>query len=137
GIDLMVGGLTLGAATMLGAALGAGFSAARRYGQELKAAWQGNQWLCVDDNTISLIYLRQRDVLHTLTRRGHASQRKLELSEGPGDPLPTGWLRTVRTLRQNPPWQLSAPEEPEYQQVKSQVVDWLLNPATHASSGKP
>ena len=59
GLDLMVGGISLGAATILGAALGAGLATVRKYQHELSAALRGHKWLCVDDNTIAMLYFRQ------------------------------------------------------------------------------
>ncbi len=127
GIDLMVGGLSLGAATLLGAALGAGWATLRRYEQELMAAWRGHKWLCVDDNTISLLYLRQRELLRTLTRRGHAAQDKMELTYNPQHALPKQWAKTLKELRQHPEWQYPLAAEQDYQQLKTQVISWLLN----------
>lgn len=127
GIDLMVGGLSLGAATLLGAALGAGWATLRRYEQELTAAWRGHKWLCVDDNTISLLYLRQREVLRTLTRRGHAAQSKVELSNKLDHSLPKRWVKTLKVLRQHPEWQYPASAGDDYQHLQAQVIDWLLS----------
>ncbi len=128
GIDLMVGGLSLGAATMLGAALGAGWATARRYQQELKAALLGNKWLCVDDNTVSLLYLRQHKLLRTLTQRGHAAQNKLQLSSGVEHSLSRSWYQVVKVLRQHPEWQYtSSTIDAEYEKLQAQVVDWLLS----------
>jgi len=127
GIDLMVGGLSLGAATMLGAALGAGWATARRYQQELKAALRGHKWLCVDDNTVSLLYLRQAKLLHTLTRRGHAAQNKLQLSGGVEQSLSRSWYKVLKVLRQHPEWQYIPSTDAEYEKVQTQVIDWLLS----------
>ncbi len=127
GIDLMVGGLSLGAAAMLGAALGAGWATARRYQQELKAAWRGHKWLCVDDDTVSLLYLRQRKLLHTLTRRGHAAQNKLQLFNDEEHSLPKRWYKVLKVLRQNPEWQYNSSTDVEYQKSQAQVIDWLLS----------
>ena len=127
GIDLMVGGLSLGAATMLGAALGAGWATARRYKQELVAAWRGHKWLCVDDNTVSLLYLRQRKLLHTLTRRGHAAQNKLQLFNETKHSLPRRWYKVLKVLRQKPEWQHTLSTDAEYQELQTQVIDWLLS----------
>lgn len=126
GVDLMVGGLSLGTGTMLGAALGAGWATARRYGQELKAVWRGHKWLCVDDNTISLLYLRQRELLQSLTQRGHAAQNKLQLADGKERALPKQWSKAIKVLRQHPAWQRGAANDAEYQQLQTQVIDWLL-----------
>ncbi|MGB5458032.1 MAG: GTPase/DUF3482 domain-containing protein [Gammaproteobacteria bacterium] len=127
GIDLMVGGLSLGAATMLGAALGAGWAAARRYQQELKAAWRGHIWLSVDDNTISLLYLRQRKLFYDLTRRGHAAQNSIQLSNNIAHQLPKRWYKVVQQLRQHPEWQHTTTINAEYQKLQRQVVGWLLS----------
>ena len=127
GIDLMVGGLSLGAATMLGAALGAGWATVRRYQQELKAAWRGHKWLCVDENTLSLLYLRQRNLLHTLTQRGHAAQNKLQLTNDLEQALPKRWDKVIQVMRQNPEWQHSSSTDAVYQKLQSQVIDWLLS----------
>jgi hypothetical protein len=125
GIDLMVGGLSLGAATALGAAIGAGWAALRRYKNELKAALQGHRWLCADDNTLSLLYLRQEKLLRTLTHRGHAAQGKIQLSDSAEHALPKHWERVIKTLRQNPEWQYHPSTGTEYQQLQAEVTSWL------------
>ena len=127
GIDLMVGGMSLGAATMLGAALGAGWATLRRYQQELVAAWHGHKWLCVDDDTVSLLYLRQRKLLHTLTQRGHAAQNNIQLSDNGEHALPKQWHKVVMVLRQNPEWQHNSSSSVEYQQLQTEVIDLLIS----------
>jgi len=125
GIDLMVGGLSLGAATALGAALGAGWATLRRYQNELKAALEGHRWLCADDNTVSLLYLRQQQLLRTLTHRGHAAQGKIQLADNAGHALPKNWDKLVKTLRQNPEWQHHSSTSTEYRQLQAEVTGWL------------
>ncbi|MBE9559410.1 MAG: GTPase/DUF3482 domain-containing protein [Proteobacteria bacterium] len=127
GIDLMVGGMSLGAAAMLGAALGAGWATLRRYQHELVAAWQGHKWLCADDDTVSLLYLRQRKLLHTLTQRGHAAQNNIQLSDNVEHALPRRWHKAVKVLRQNPKWQHKPSSSPEYQKLQTDVIDWLTS----------
>ena len=127
GIDLMVGGMSLGAASMLGAALGAGWATARRYQQELTAALRGHKWLCVDDNTVSLLYLRQHDLLRILMQRGHAAQNKIQFSNSAEHSLPEQWYETIKILRQNPEWQYTSSAGDEYQKLELQVIDWLLS----------
>jgi len=126
GIDLIVGGMSLGAAAILGAALGAGWATVRRYQQELKAAWHGHKWLCVDDNTVSLLYLRQRKLLHTLTQRGHAAQSKLQLINDIKHSLPKDWHKVIKVLRHNPGWQHASSTDAGYQKLQTQIIDWLL-----------
>ncbi len=127
GIDLMVGGMSLGAATMLGAALGTGWAAARRYQQELKAALRGHRWLCVDDDTVSLLFLRNRKLLHSLTQRGHAAQDKLQVMNDIQKTLPGRWYKVVNTLRQHPEWQQPLSSDEEYMQLQDEVTGWLVS----------
>jgi len=127
GVDLMVGGLSLGTGAVLGAALGAGWSTLRRYRQEIKAALRGNKWLCVDDNTISLLYLRQRELLHALTQRGHAAQTTLQVSSDKQYSLPEPWSKMIKVLRQHPAWQHAPAADEEYQNLQTEVVGWLLD----------
>ncbi len=127
GIDLMVGGMSLGAAAALGGALGASWATLQRYQQEIKAAIQGNKWLCVDDNTVSLLYLRQYELLRTLMHRGHAAQNKLLFGKHSGHSLPKQWPKVISVLRQNPEWQNVLTKDEQYQRLQSQVINWLLN----------
>lgn len=127
GVDLMVGGLSLGAASIIGAALGAGWATARSYQQELFAAWRGHKWLCVDDDTVSVLFLRQQKLLHTLTQRGHAAQNKLQILNEVKHALPKRWLKVIKIFRQNPNWQKNASTSSEYESAKRLVMEWLLN----------
>jgi len=127
GIDLMVGGMSLGAATMLGAALGAGWATLRRYQQELVAAWQGHKWLCADDDTVSLLYLRQRKLLLSLTQRGHAAQNNIKLSDNVEHTLPRRWHKVIKILRQNPEWRHNSSSSVEHQQLQAEVIAWLTS----------
>lgn len=127
GLDMMVGGMSLGAATMLGAVLGAGLATVRKYQQELNAALRGHKWLCVDDNTLSLLYLRQRKLLHALTQRGHAAQNKLQVFNDTEHSLPKSWYKVIRILRQNPEWQHATSTDAEYLKLQAKVIDWLIS----------
>jgi hypothetical protein len=129
GIDLMVGGMSLGAAALLGAVLGAGWGTMRRFRDELTAVLRGHRWLCVDEDTVSLLYLRQRWLLRTLTTRGHAARDRLQLSNDQRDDrqlsLPHDWRKVIKELRQNPQWQQAPASDPEYLKLQAQVTGWL------------
>lgn len=79
GIDLMVGGITLGAAALLGALAGGGAQTARHYGNRLLGKLKGERELTVDDAVLRLLALRQRQLLTALAARGHAAQGQLRL----------------------------------------------------------
>jgi hypothetical protein len=129
GIDLMVGGISLGAAAALGAVLGAGWSTLRRFSDELTAVLRGHKWLCVDEDTLSLLYLRQCRLLRTLTTRGHAARDKLQFSNDQQDEgrpsLPDDWHKFIKELRQNPQWLLDSHYDATYLKLQAQVVNWL------------
>jgi small GTP-binding protein len=127
GLDLMVGGMSLGAATALGGLIGAGWATLQRYQQELQAAFRGNKWLCVDDNTVALLYLRQQQLLRTLTHRGHAAQNKLLFNKNEVHSLPKQWSKVIKVLRQHPEWQYSPTTDESYLQLQDQVIGWLLS----------
>lgn len=129
GIDLMVGGLSLGAASALGAIAGAGWSTFRRYGKEIKAAVQGTQWLCADENTLQILYMRQQQLLEKLMHRGHAAIQAVEVETADTGKLPDNWSEIITILRQNPAWQessVSRNNNKQYQEIEAKLVGTLL-----------
>lgn len=130
GIDLMTGGLSLGVASVLGAIAGTGWSTFKRYGKEIQARFQGTRWLCADDSTLQLLYLRQHQLLNKLMNRGHAACHTDQLSEqSERGELPKGWHELVNILRQNPAWG-NTPKlhhhDDQYRLVEKKLVDTLL-----------
>ncbi len=99
GIDLILGGLSLGAATALGAIVGAGYSTGRRFGRQLKSTFLGEHDICADEATVALLYLRSLFLLRQLTRRGHASIESLVVDENPSTELPADWANILKGLR--------------------------------------
>jgi hypothetical protein len=73
GVDLLVGGLTLGAAALVGAIAGGALQTARGYGNRLMGKLKGQRELTVDDSVLRLLALRQRQLLLALNQRGHAA----------------------------------------------------------------
>ncbi|SFI04331.1 small GTP-binding protein domain-containing protein [Pseudomonas guineae] len=73
GVDLLVGGITLGAAAALGALIGGSAQTLRSYGERLKGKLKGQRELSVDDAVLRLLALRQQRLLHALEARGHAA----------------------------------------------------------------
>jgi len=80
GIDLMTGGLTLGAAAALGALAGGLWQTFGHYGERIAAKLRGHRELTVDDAILRLLALRQRQLLHALEGRGHAALAPIELA---------------------------------------------------------
>lgn len=79
-VDVATGGMSLGAGTLIGAALGAGVGVARGFGGRLIDRVRGQARLMVDEATLRLLAWRQLELLAGLRQRGHASQRPLRAS---------------------------------------------------------
>ncbi|TVO58361.1 GTPase/DUF3482 domain-containing protein [Denitromonas ohlonensis] len=80
GIDLLAGGLTLGAAAALGAIIGGTWQSLSDYGDRLLGKLTGSRELTVDDAILRLLALRQQHLLRALAGRGHAALAPVELS---------------------------------------------------------
>src|SRR5690606_29822160 len=68
-VDLFTGGLSLGAAAVVGATAGGLGAGAERVGKRLWARLQGYQEVSVDDSVLRLWALRQLSVVDELERR--------------------------------------------------------------------
>lgn len=73
-VDAAVGGMSLGAATALGAGLGAAWSGVQTFGRPWLARMRGYQTHGVDASTLALLTARQVSLLRALLRRGHAAE---------------------------------------------------------------
>lgn len=105
GIDLMVGGITLGAAAVLGALAGGGAQTARHYGRRLLGKWRGERELTVDDSVLRLLALRQLHLLDALARRGHAASEAIRLlDQGQMDWRSDRLPAPLRRARAHPAW---------------------------------
>lgn len=137
GIDLMVGGLSLGAASALGALAGAGWSTFKRYGDEIKASVRGTQWLCVDENTLQVLYLRQKQLLEKLMHRGHAAYDTMQVDTPEKIKLPEDWSNLISTLRQNPAWHeasTSRNNNKQYLEIESKLIAGILHNETEPAA---
>lgn len=102
-IDVGTGGLSLGAGTITGAALGAGAGLVRSAGSRLVARVRGRERLQVDDAVLRLVMARSLELLHALIRRGHGSPDRIR--SGLGQALDRRRLpRSVRRARHHPRW---------------------------------
>ncbi len=124
GIDLMVGGLTLGAATLLGALAGGGVQTARNYGERLLGKLKGNRELSVDDNVLRVLAVRQRQLLEALSARGHAATAAIEVGVG----KEAGWAKLPAVLRQaraHPRWSSLNPQARLQQAERQEALQRL------------
>jgi hypothetical protein len=87
GVDLVLGGMTLGAAAALGAALGGVAGAFGLSGGRLVRKVRGGDELRASDRTLRLLGMRQMELVGALLRRGHAAVRPVRMASGllPGE----------------------------------------------------
>ncbi|KAF1069186.1 MAG: GTPase Der [Pseudomonas citronellolis] len=105
GVDLLVGGLTLGAATALGALAGGAWQTVGHYGQRLLGKLKGQRELSVDDSVLRLLALRQRLLLGALQARGHAALEAIRVDSPEDRQWRQGKLPdALRKARAHPEW---------------------------------
>ena len=123
GIDVFTGGLSLGAAAALGALAGVTWSTGRRFRNELANLVTGRRFICADDNTLKILFLRQRLLYESLQHRGHAAQRQLDLASGVAGALPEHWDQWLKQARQHPEWSaLNAGEDKEPARAREKLL---------------
>ena len=85
-LDVFTGGLSLGAATLLGAAIGGVWQGTGQWGKRLMSLIAGHTELTVQDAVLHLLGLRQLALIRALEMRGHAALRPIEADLMPGEP---------------------------------------------------
>lgn len=128
GIDLMTGGLSLGVATVLGAAVGGLTQTYRNYGERLKGKWRGERELTVDDSTLRLLAIRQQRLLSALELRGHAAQERIQMNT----PLEQQWrsgdlAAPLKTARAYPVWSSLNASKTVQNHERRQAVEQLAS----------
>lgn len=109
GVDLMLGGTSLGAGAAIGALLGGGAQTLRRYGrrigQSLLGAMTGSRYLRIDDIVLQVLVTRQLLLVQALGGRGHAAIEQIRLGD---TALMALWeeslSRYLSEIREHPAW---------------------------------
>lgn len=106
GIDLMVGGLSLGAGTAIGALAGGGYQTLRHYGDRLLGMLGGERQMRVQDEVLALLAWRQLQLLRGLEGRGHAATaaHRLDAPESAESPWSGALPASLRRARARPEW---------------------------------
>ncbi|MFY1665601.1 GTPase/DUF3482 domain-containing protein [Pseudomonas sp. Pseu.R1] len=130
GVDLLVGGITLGAAALVGAIAGGALQTARSYGGRLLGKLKGQRELTVDDAVLRLLALRQRQLLLALEARGHAAMDSIKLETPQDKSWREGKLPdALHKARAHPQWsslnphsKLNHAERQEQAEALAQIV---------------
>lgn len=120
GVDLLVGGITLGAAAALGAIAGGAWQTFGHYGERLLGKIKGQRELTVDDAILRLLALRQRQLLQALDARGHAAFEAVRIDTPEEKQWREGKLPAVLgKARAHPEWSSLNPDA-ELEQAERQ-----------------
>ncbi len=110
-VDLVLGGLTLGAATLAGALAGGLWQLGNVYGERILAQLRGYRTLTVDDSILRLLALRQSWLLHALQQRGHAALQAIQLDSPEAQTWREGSLPDgLKKARSHEEWSAMNPE---------------------------
>ncbi|TDV60583.1 GTPase/DUF3482 domain-containing protein [Pseudomonas sp. LP_7_YM] len=126
GVDLLVGGITLGAAALVGAIAGGALQTARSYGARLLGKLKGQRELTVDDAVLRLLALRQRQLLAALEARGHAAMDSIRLNTPQDKSWREGKLpEALHKARAYPQWSSLNPHSKLNQSERHEQVEAL------------
>ncbi|MDY7567009.1 DUF3482 domain-containing protein [Pseudomonas sp. RTC3] len=133
GVDLLVGGITLGAAALVGAIAGGALQTARSYGSRLLGKLKGQRELTVDDAVLRLLALRQRQLLQALDVRGHAAMDRITLSAPQDKAWREGKLPdSLQKARAHPQWSSLNPHPRLTQAERQEQIEALAKLLTDA-----
>jgi hypothetical protein len=126
GVDLLLGGITLGAAALAGAIAGGALQTARSYGGRLIGKLKGKRELTVDDAVLRLLALRQRHLLQALAARGHAAMTSITLSAPQDKTWREGKLPdALKKARAHPQWSSLNPGSKLSQAQRQEQIERL------------
>lgn len=132
GVDLLVGGITLGAAALVGAIAGGALQTARSYGGRLLGKLRGQRELTVDDAVLRLLALRQRQLLLALEARGHAAMDSIKLDTPQDKSWREGKLPdALHKARAHPQWSSLNPHSKLNQAERQEQVEALAGVVMH------
>ena len=129
-LDVMFGGLSLGAWTALGASIGAGLGVARTHARRMIDRARGYSELRCDENTLTLLLVRQFALVDALLRRGHGAVSPIDAAGSDCSAKPQ-WadsaLELLGEARITPGWSsLVEPPSPALMSAKrAQLVQHL------------
>ena len=108
-LDAFTAGISLGTATLLGAAAGGLWQGADKFGKRLAGRLKGYRELTLDDPVLRLLAMRELALLHALEQRGHAAQGPIDLNPFLNRNTHTGWEKgplpeALQAARSQPSW---------------------------------
>jgi GTPase Era involved in 16S rRNA processing len=104
-IDLALGGMSLGAASALGALIGGTFGSSATQTKRLYRRMRGANDLRTGDLTLKLMMSRSIDLARAILRRGHADEKKVRPEEVTLDKAVLDQaIKALKSARSHPSW---------------------------------
>lgn len=104
GIDLLTGGMSLGAGTLFGAMVGGLYQGSKKFSKKLQATLTGKVLMQADRQVVEMLLKRQLLLIRALLHRGHAAIEPLQLEFENRLAIDTELRRKLRSLSQQPGW---------------------------------
>ncbi|WP_392561965.1 GTPase/DUF3482 domain-containing protein [Orbus sturtevantii] len=105
GVDLAVGGITLGSAALIGATIGGLAQTAKHYGNRIRNKLSGHTKMTIDDAIICFLSLRLLQLKESLNLRGHANNMPIILAKLDEGTWKKGKLpKSLQVTRVHPSW---------------------------------
>lgn len=120
-VDVLLGGLSLGSAALIGAIAGGSWQGLNKWGKRIFNRITGSVEITVDDAVLTLLTLRQLSLVHALEQRGHAAidpikelnntqatQQPVDEKQQAINTLPNEIKKAIQLARTNPDWSAMA-----------------------------
>jgi len=104
GVDLLTGGLSLGAGTVLGAMVGGLYQGSKKFSKKLQAKLTGKVLMQAEKQVLELLLKRQLLLIEALLHRGHAAIEPLQITFDNPLLIPADLQGSLRRLSQQPSW---------------------------------
>lgn len=129
GIDLAVGGITLGSAALIGATIGGLSQTAKHYGSQIMQKLSGYDKMTIDDTIVCFLCLRLLQLKNKLDSRGHADSSPIILSKLDETIWKQGRLpKSLQKVRVHPDWSsLNVHKNKKVNQPRQEVVENVAN----------
>ena len=128
GIDLAVGGITLGSAALIGATVGGLSQTAKHYGNKIKQKLLGYNKLTVEDEIICFLLLRLLQLKASLTLRGHANLSPIIVNKLDDSAWKKGKLpKNLQLVRVHAEWSVLNKKVKKYDERRENTIQAIAN----------
>lgn len=129
GVDLAVGGITLGSAALIGATIGGIAQTAKHYGARIKQKISGHTNMTIDDAVICFLSLRLLQLKASLNARGHANNMPIVLAKLDENEWKKGKLpKSLQIARAHPNWStLNHHRYKKHDDQRQEVLEHVAN----------